>query len=156
MEDNLNFYILSVNNTLEVPANATCACPEETLTYTCNIVGGGNTLWGGTAFNCPSTSNEIILRHSQFSEGHSGTCSNGVLMGRTIGVTNTNCYTSQLQVDVSTSLNYTTVRCTHDSINSGQMLIGNVSTIKIANGKSAYMYVFAVVIIMTCPNSATN
>ena len=77
-------------------------------------------------------------------------------MGRAIGVTNTNCYTSQLQVDVSTSLNYTTVQCTHDSIDSGQMLIGDVSTIEIANGKSAYIYMYVFVVVMACPNGATN
>ena len=129
-------FYFSVNSTFEVPANVNCVCPEETLTYTCNIVGGGNTLWGGTAFTCPSTSNEIILRHSQFSEGHAGSCSNGALMARSIGVTNTNCYTSQLQVFVTISLNNTTIQCTHDSIDSGQILIGSVSTIIITSGKN--------------------
>ena len=98
-----------------MPAGVNCVCPGDVLTYTCNVIGGGTTIWGGSAFDCSSTSNEIFLRHSQFSTpGTSGSCNNGAIRARSIGVTD-GCYTSELSVTVSSSLNNKTIRCSHDS-----------------------------------------
>ena len=126
-------FALSANNTLQVPASISCACPGEVLTFLCNIIGGGTTLWSGTAFSC--LSNEILLRHSQFSEprGTSGSCNDGTITGRSIGVTD-GCYTSELNVTVSTSLSNKTVQCIHDA-STGPRTI-NVSTLIVATGKN--------------------
>ena len=98
-----------------MPGNTQCACPGDLLTYTCTVVGARTTLWGGTAFNCPSTTNEIVLRHSQFAVGGaSGDCNNGAIVGQSVGVEG-NRFTSQLNVTVSTSLNNKTVQCAYDS-----------------------------------------
>ena len=98
-----------------MPDNTQCTCPSDLLTYTCTAVGGGTTLWGGTAFDCPSTANEIILRHSLFAvRGAFGDCNNGAIVGRSLRVEN-NCYISQLNVTISTSLNNKTVQCAHNS-----------------------------------------
>ena len=58
------------------------ACPGEVVNYTCTVVDTtgnpplGSSVWRGTAFNCPTSSNEISLRHSSFSTsyGAADTC----------------------------------------------------------------------------------
>ena len=127
-----NHYIAT--NKLLVPSNAQCACPDDVLTFTCTVVGPGNTIWSGTAFNCPSTSNEIILRHSQFaSPGTSGNCNSGTITARSLGVEN-DCFRSELNVTASASLNNKTVQCQHNSIASGTITV-NETAITIASGK---------------------
>ena len=91
-------------------------------------MGNGTTLWEGTAFDCPSTMNEIILRHSQFSMpgGTSKGCNHRAIMGRSLRVEN-NHYTSQLNVTVSASLNNKTVQCVHNSDRGTSTVVGNGS-----------------------------
>ena len=79
-------------------------------------MGGGATVWLGTAFQCDgNTHGFIALRHTQFGRSHKpeGTCNNGAIIARAIGVVN-DSYISQLNVTVSTELNNTTVECCHD------------------------------------------
>ena len=107
-------------------------CPGDIRTYTCNIVGGGNTIWSGTAFNCPFQSNEIILRHSQFSlVTVSRSCNDGVIAARSLGVNN-NCYSSHLNVTVDSDMNNKTIQCVHTS-NARTATIG-VVTFSVATG----------------------
>ena len=76
-------------------------------------MGGGSTLWTGTAFNC--TNNHINLRHSLFNSSDrtaTGGCNNEAIVGRSVGVMD-DCYTSQLNVRVSAGLNNKTIRCDH-------------------------------------------
>ena len=80
-------------------------------------------LWTGTAFSCSGSINDISLRHTQFNSGASGSCNNDALMAKSIRVTN-DCYTSQLNVTVSSTLNNKTIQCTHDS-NMGSRIIGS-------------------------------
>ena len=85
------------------------------MNYTCTIVDPTNptigfSVWRGTAFSCPVSSNEISLRHSSFS-GATGTCTGGAITAESVSVVD-NCYTSRLMVTVSSGLNGTTVECT--------------------------------------------
>ena len=101
------------------------------LTFICNINEGGITLWTGSAFSC--NSNDILLRHSQFSlpGGASGSCNNGSITGQSIGVTD-GCYSSELDVTVSPDLNGRTILCNHDGTT--QRTIG-ASTLNVVTGK---------------------
>ena len=118
------------------PNNTQCACSGDVLTFTCTIVGGGNTLWRGSAFDCESTSDEIILRHSTFgTTGTSGTCNSGTIVGQSVGVEDT-CFTSRLNVTVSESLNSRAVQCDHNS-NTGTRNIGS-AILNVVSGKSRY------------------
>lgn len=128
--------IATGTNHLELPNNSRCACVGDILTYKCTAIGGGATLWGGTTFNCPTLRNEILLRHSQFSspEGTTGECNNGAIIGKSTGVEN-NCYTSQLNVTVSGSLNNKTVTCVHNS-DTGQLNTIGEGLITLAPGWS--------------------
>ena len=110
------------------------ACPGDVLMYVCNIIGGGNTIWSGTAFYCPSKSNETILRHSQFNSesGTFGSCNDrAVIMARSLGVTN-NCYSSQLNITVTSDMNNKTIQCAHSS---DRIVTIGVVTLSIATGK---------------------
>ena len=78
-------------------------------------MGRGSTVWTGTAFNCSSSNNDILLLHSHFSstEGGYGSCNNGAIVGRSLGVEG-NYYTSQLNVTVTTDVAGKTVECFYD------------------------------------------
>ena len=93
------------------------ACPGEVVNYTCTVVDTsnptiGSTLWSGTAFNCPTSSNEISLRNSLFNTSRpSASCTGGAITAESVGVVD-NCFTSRLMVTASFGLNETTVECT--------------------------------------------
>ena len=93
-----------------------CICPGYVLTYQCSVVGGGTTVWQGTAFQCPGLSSHILLRHSKFnaSEKTYGECNNGAIVASVIGVVD-NHYTSQLNVTLSPEMNNRTVECVYDN-----------------------------------------
>ena len=121
---------------LDIPERASCACPGDVLTYTCDITGPGNTIWDGSALDCPSRANEIILRHSQFAfpPGTSGSCNDGAIVARSIGVeTNNFCFISELNITVSSSLHSKTILCIHAS--SLSLRIIGISTIAIIISK---------------------
>ena len=121
------------------------ACPGEVVNYTCTIVDTsgnppiGSSVWRGTAFDCPGSSNEISLRHSLFSTSgaSAGTCTSGALTAESVGVVD-NCFTSKLMVNVSSGLNETTVECTL----SGVRVVGS-RTILLTG---AYIYILEVVV----------
>ena len=93
------------------------------LTYTCTAGGRGSTLWTGSAFICDENGNSILLRHDRFSSGSiDGVCNNGAIVGRSLGVKD-GCYTSELNVTISPTLNNKTIMCRHNS-DSGINTIG--------------------------------
>ncbi len=86
------------------------------------MVGRGNTLWKGTAFDC----NEIVLRHTHFESGmEEGECNDGMIMGRSINRTfdgpTDSKFTSQLVIHLpllnatGNTLDGRTVECIYDN-----------------------------------------
>lgn len=122
-----------MENPFESPANTTCACPGEVLTFTCTVDGGIATIWGGSAFDCDGKNNEITLLHRNFVGGTMGECSDGAIVAHSLGVTGT-CHTSQLNVTVSAGLNNKTVVCYLTSV---MDLIGE-SLIRVAGNNSKF------------------
>ena len=112
-----NAQLLSVSSrNSELSLVSQCVCPGYNATYECSIPGVGRTIWTGTGFNnCPS--NRIILRHNQFSSpgGAIGTCNSGAIVGHSIGVQDTDCFISQLDVFVTSNIVGTTIFCSHDN-----------------------------------------
>ena len=103
--------------------------------FNCTVVGGGTTLWTGTAFDCAAANiDEILLRHNNFngSDGAFGECNNGDIVGRSVQVEG-NCYTSQLIVTVSAGLNNKSVRCVH-STNEGDMITIGETLLTVISG----------------------
>ena len=94
------------------PANVTCACPGDVLTYTCAVEGGNVTIWSGSAFDCAER--EIVLNHDEFNHGTSGECNNGAIKGHSVSGY-WGYYISQLDILVSDELNNKTVSCSSDS-----------------------------------------
>jgi hypothetical protein len=89
------------------------ACPGDVLTYECIATGGSNigaTIWTGTAFNCPSNENEIILLHVFIN--HIYTCNNGTIVARMLSAEGSN-YTSQLNVTVLPETAGKIIECVH-------------------------------------------
>ena len=131
------------------PANTSCACPGERLIYSCTVVtneSGRATVWNGSVFDCAGS--EITLLHKKFSNGTIRECNGGAILGRSVSVVG-NCFTSQLNVTVSTGLNNRTVMCFLDSEaqHIGESLItvaGMLISTKINNAACKYMYVWIV------------
>ena len=78
--------------------------------YNCTVIGGGATLWSGTAFDCATNENDIILRHNEFNSSTSGECNQGDITAQSVRVQD-NRFISQLNVTVSNELNNKTVKC---------------------------------------------
>ena len=76
-------------------------------------LGTAATVWLGSAFNCPSSSNRISLVHSGYVSGESGTC--GDLSAMSICVNGTS-YTSRLTVTANTGLDGTMINCTISTV----------------------------------------
>ena len=104
-----------------------CVCPGDTLTYECTVTGLGSTIWTGTAFECPLTSNEIILLHSRFTSvyGASRSCNNGDIVARSLSVEGNN-YTSQLNVTITPFIAGKTVECLSDNGTATTLLFSRV------------------------------
>ena len=115
----------------ELLTATSCTCAGDTVTYNCNIAGGGFTIWRGTAFDCSTSQNSILLRHSSFGSGGTmGTCNNGVIAGRSVGVSSDNSiYTSQLKIDLASSPNLVgrTVQCVYRNTQNVDITVGSVT-----------------------------
>ena len=107
-----------------------CTCPGHELRLECTVVGGGVTLWRGSAFDCTSKQNSIALRHSQFENRTvMEMCNDGAVIGHSIGKTSVGLdfeFTSQLiiRLDVDATLDGRTVECAYDN-NTDDILIGS-------------------------------
>ena len=99
----------------------TCNCIGDTLTFEleCTVMTGKGTIWRGSAFDCDSSGNEIILLNSSVGDE---TCNSGNITGRVIERERNN-YTSQLNVIYSTDLIGRTIECASD--NGSQIAIFN-------------------------------
>ncbi len=104
---------------LTFPNGRQCFCPGDVETYVCSVIGGGATVWSGTAFDCPAQSNVIVLAHARYSGGTAvGACTSGAIIGNGTSVDTSGaepCYTSELSVTVSASMDGQTVVCTRDN-----------------------------------------
>ena len=116
------YYLFTTDeNIFILVSNSDCASPGlrycDTLTFECTVVGGLGTVWRGSAFDCENSNNEITLLHSRFVNGTIGTCNNDSIIGRSIGVENGTCFTSQLSIMISPDLIGKTIECLHDDYN---------------------------------------
>ena len=125
-----------------------CFCHGQTLSYECTTEGPISTVWQGTAFQCVGS--RIVLRHSQFTvqQGTSGECNSDSTMirGHSLRVEG-DCYTSQLNVTVSPSLDNQTIECAYSG--GGIAVIGS-SIIDISRGKNLHMNLANVALLLTC------
>ena len=108
-----------------------CICPGHVVTYECTAVGGGTTVWQGSAFSCRSRA--ISLRHSQFNGSGAivGVCNDGAIMAREIMSINSS-FTSQLKVTISESVIGENIECVHDNV--GTITVIGTDTVTINTG----------------------
>ena len=109
---------------------STCTCLNTNITYTCAINGFGFTIWRGSAFDCPTQLNRILLRHTSFENGTMGFCNGGDIYGRSLGV-NGSIYTSQIVVYVTSNLIGRIIECAY-SLTGATVTDINSTTIAIA------------------------
>jgi hypothetical protein len=122
---------LSGENVLVTVTVSNCTCEGYDQVYECRVTGSGATVWRGSAFNCPSKSNEIsFLRLSpgiDFQE-----CNDGAIIGRTIKDEN-NTYISQLTVSVSAELIGRNISCLRDSGATQELIGSSILTLTIGH-----------------------
>ena len=95
-------------------------------------MGGGITVWRGTAFNCAG--NEITLRHNTFESGDAaGECNNRAIVGRGLHKVN-DCYTSQLNISISMEMIGRSVECAYDDLSGSNPTLIGMDTITITTG----------------------
>ena len=98
----------------------------STFIYNCSVVGEGQTVWTGSAFDCPDKNDSIILRHSEFltynSSSTAGTCNNGTIFGEAISVEG-DCFTSRLLIFATSGLDGKYITCIHEN-GSSELIIG--------------------------------
>ena len=127
-----------------------CVCSGYNVTFTCTIIGGGNTIWNGSAFNCSSNSdsnnNQILLRHSGFGSSSKGTCNSGNITGKGLSSEN-ECFVSELNVTVSPSVIDRQVSCFYEN-GSAEILVGTVTIELTSGGKTLAMRDTIVAIII--------
>ena len=94
-----------------------CIPEGSNISYQCTVVDTssiGSTVWSGSAFQCPDSSDQINLLHSQFSEV-GGLPSCGTLQTTSLRVNGSN-YVSQLSLTATTELNGTTISCSFGNL----------------------------------------
>ena len=122
-----------------------CVCTGYNVTFTCSIVGGGNTIWNGTAFDCPSGTNifnnQIFLRHSAFGMlgEPNGTCSDRAIIGEGVSVESTR-FTSRLIVRVNSDIVGKNVSCIYDDSARGRETLIGIKTIELTSGGKFWSY----------------
>ena len=112
-----------------------CTCE---LRLECTVVGGGFTVWRGSAFSGCSN-NHIQLRHTQFEAGTAvGECNDGVIVGHGVKMVDLN-FTSQLiiHLDVNSTLEGRTVECVYnDGLH--ETVTGNYTITNYTRGETVY------------------
>ena len=111
-----------------------CTCEGYSQVYECSITGGGAIVWRGTAFECSSSSNEIVLLQSS---PDAQVCNDGAITGHIIRAENST-YVSQLTVSLSAGMIGTNISCYHDS-GATQNLIGS-SILALTRGTCMYIH----------------
>ena len=107
--------------------------------YECTVTGGIATVWKGTAFDCQSADNEVVLLHNTNSTSLTAeTCNNGAITGRVIKVESGN-YTSRLMVRVSAEMNGSTIVCAHDTGMDTLVINSTVVTVTKGEKSSGFM-----------------
>ena len=96
----------------ELVVRSCCTYPGFVSTYECTVIGGeiGITVWRGSAFGC--ISEEIVLLHDHLL-GAYGECNNGSIVGQSLKIKNGH-YTSQLSVNITTTMIGKSIECIHD------------------------------------------
>lgn len=96
-------------------------------------------MWQGSVLECGSSSNEILISHSQFTTD-SGSCNNNAIVARGVNVidtgNNTLCFSSQLNITVTSDMRNKTIECIHDHAG-GSTRIG-ASSLVFTTGKNIY------------------
>ena len=105
----------AISNNSQFTAVNDCTCLGYNSVYECAVTGGIATVWKGTALDCQSADNEVVLLHNTNSTSLTAeTCNNGAITGRVIKVVN-GTYTSQLVVSVGAEIDGSTIVCAQDT-----------------------------------------
>ena len=122
-----------------VPPNE-CVCPGDKLTYKCTVTRGAQTIWNGSAFDCPDRHNQIKLdlnlwHHHYWYER----CTNATIEGWILS-TGGNNYTSQLSITVTPDTTRKSIVCLSDNGTTRPIFSSVIPTIGLSTYKGLYMH----------------
>ena len=112
--------------------SSNCVCEGYTLVYECRVT-GGNIVWRGTAFECRSSSNEIVFLQNQPGPH---LCNNGAIRGRIIRADENDPYVSRLTIVVCTEMVGKNISCLHDVGGTEKLVGSSVLTLTTGNTMS--------------------
>ena len=93
---------------------------DYSLIFSCDSVGLGATVWKGSALNCPSTNNEIILLHNRVNSTSS--CNDDNIVAWLV-VNGSSIIISKARIiNVTTELNGKSIVCFHDNGNEEKLI----------------------------------
>ena len=99
-----NYCLHASSATGQLVALDECTCPGHQLRLQCTVMGGGFTIWRGTALSSCSNS-RLQLRHTQFEDGLAvGQCNNGAIIGHGLRRVGLN-FPSELAIHLDTLSN---------------------------------------------------
>ena len=121
------YSLFSVNGQLVITDAGDCLCPGNNLTLNCTANGVRNSMagsisWSGSAFNCTSQENEIILLHAQAGSSGTHTCNNEAIVGWSLSPLNNETFISMLKVLMSSALIGKSITCYQDDGEQKQIL----------------------------------
>ena len=92
-----------------------CICTGDIVTYECTAMETEAIIWTGSAFNCQSSGNEIVLLPRSY-RIYAVTCNNGAtfIAGQNLALQG-NHHTSQLNVTTTPDIAGKTVECHRDN-----------------------------------------
>ena len=117
--------------------SSSCVCEGYNLVYECRVTGGNNIIvWRGTAFECHSTGDEIVLLQSQPGPH---LCNNGAIRGRIIRADENDPYVSRLTIVVGTEMVGKNISCLHDIGDTEKLVGSSVLTLTTGNTMSCQL-----------------
>ena len=98
------------------PIEDECLCPGDVITYECTAgENATNVVWKGSALNCSSTDNAIILPlRGQNNTSRVGTCNNDTISGKIVRIDKNGIFTSQLNVTLTDEVIEKDIECAYD------------------------------------------
>ena len=126
---------------IDVVSPNECICPGDKLTYECTVTKGAQTIWNGSAFDCPDRNNQIKF-NSKLRYYRNRRCTNATIKGRIIS-TGGNNYTSQLSITVTPDTARKSIACLSNNERTTRPIFSLViPTIGLSTYKGLYMHRF--------------
>ena len=81
------------------------------MTFTCNILGGGATVWSGSTLDCEAGGEVTLFHDSDRFQPQTFDVCDGIIVGEIVRIEGGNCYISRLNFTAGAGFNNTVMKC---------------------------------------------